>query len=185
MATTAKRLTYDDLESIPQEREGDRHEIINGELVVTPSPVPRHQIVLTNLIFRLQSHIEAEELGMLLPAPTDIRLSSGNVLIPDLSFTLKRREDIIGLKAVEGPPDLVIEILSPGTRRRDLTTKRALYVGFGVSEYWLVDPEARTVTVLVLAGDRYETLPIGKDNRIQSRILPGLALDLPAVFKGL
>jgi Uma2 family endonuclease len=185
MATTAKRLTYDDLEAIPQEREGDRHEIINGELVVTPSPVPRHQIVFHNLILRLGIHIETEDLGMLLPAATDIRLTSGDVLIPDLSFILKHRLDIIGSKAIEGPPDLVVEILSPGTRRRDLTTKRALYAGFGVSEYWLVDPEARTVTVLALVGDHYEPIPIGKENLIQSRVLPGLTLDLQAVFKGL
>ena len=185
MATSVKRWTYDDLEAIPQEREGDRHELIDGELVVTPSPTPRHQVVLKNLIYRLESHIDAEELGMLLPAATDIRLTSRTVLIPDLCFILKDRMGIVGAKAIEGPPDLVVEILSPGTRERDLTTKRALYAGFGVHEYWLVDPEARTITVLALAGDDYESVPIGEDDLIRSRVLPGLTLDLPAVFKGL
>lgn len=185
MATTSTRLTYDDLEAIPQEREGDRHELIYGELIVTPSPMPRHQVVLKNLIYRLESHIDAEELGMLLPAATDIRLASGTVLIPDLCFILKHRLEIMGPKAVVGPPDLVVEILSPGTRRRDLTVKRALYAEFGVPEYWVVDPEARTVTVLSLAGDRYESIPVGEDGMVRSQVLPGLTLGLPAVFKGL
>ena len=185
MAITSRNLTYDDLDTIPQEREGDRHELIDGELVVTPSPIPRHQIVLTNLVYRLESHNDAEDLGVLLPAATDIRLAPGTVLIPDLCFILKHRLDVIGPKAVLGPPDLVVEILSPGTRRRDLTVKRALYAVFGVPEYWVVDPEERTVTVLALTGDRYESVPVGEDGMIRSRVLPGLTVGLPAVFKGL
>jgi Uma2 family endonuclease len=123
--------------------------------------------------------------GELLPAATDMRLSPGTVLIPDLSFILTHRLDIIGPRAIEGPPDIVVEILSPGTRRRDSTTKRALYARFGVREYWVVDPEARSVTTLALAGDQYETIPIKQADMVHSRVLPRLALSLQAVFKGL
>jgi len=106
-------------------------------------------------------------------------------LIPDLCFILKHRLDVIGPKAIAGTPDLVVEILSPGTRRRDLSVKRALYAEFRVPEYWVVDPEERTVTVLALAGDRYESVPIEEDGMIRSRVLSGLTLGLPAVFKSL
>jgi Uma2 family endonuclease len=184
MSTTIHRLTYDDLATIPKEREGDRHEIIDGELVVTPSPAPKHQIISTNLILRLGQHIEMHDLGTLLHAPTDIRFTPGNVLIPDLCFVSRDRAHIIGARAVDAPPDLVVEILSPGTRRRDLAVKRDLYARFGVQEYWIVDPDARSVTVFALAGDRYEAIPVDEEGTIRSRILPALALNLTAVFKG-
>jgi Uma2 family endonuclease len=185
MVTLGRRFTYDDLESIPQERAGDRHEIIAGELVVTPSPVPRHQIVSINLTRILDQFVFARELGTLLYAPIDIRFSADNVLIPDIVFIAQARDDIIGEKVIEGPPDLVVEILSPGTRQRDLKTKRALYARFGVAEYWLVDPEVRTVTMLNLVDDSYETIPSAENGTIHSHVLPGLAVDPSAVFRGL
>jgi Uma2 family endonuclease len=184
MSTTARGLTYADLETIPQEREGDRHELIDGELIVTPSPMPRHQIIVKNLTYRLEQHIDAGDLGTLIPAPIDVWLSPHDLLVPDLIFISRQRQQLIGAKAVRAAPDLVIEILSPGTRRRDLTSKRALYARFGVQEYWIVDPEARTVTVLTLTDKGYETVPAGKEGAIQSRVFPNLALTPEAVFKG-
>ena len=178
------RLTYDDLESIPEEHPGDRHEIINGELVVTPSPAPMHQIVSRALFRLLDRHVAAGDLGEVLFAPVDIRLTPDNVLIPDIIYIARDRLHVIGSKTVDAPPDLVVEIFSPGTRRRDLDTKRALYARFGVQEYWIVDPDAETVTVLVLAGDRYESVPPGDDGTIASRVLPGLTLALTDVFAG-
>ncbi len=182
MATTATRLTYDDLESIPQDREGDRHELINGELIVTPAPIPIHQIISTNIEYAILQHVWDSDLGMMLHAPIDIRLTPDNVLSPDVIFITRDREHIVGPKAVDAPPALVVEILSPGTRRRDLTVKRELYARFGVREYWIVDPKARSVTVLALSGDTYMQIPSGEDGAIQSRVLPGLTLTLAAVF---
>ncbi len=179
------RLTYDDLESIPVERPGDRHEIISGELVVTPSPAPMHQIVSRALFRLLDRHVSAGELGEVLYAPVDIRLTPENVLIPDIIFIARGRLHVIGSNTIDAPPDLIVEILSPGTRRRDLTTKRDLYARFGVQEYWIVDPDARTVTVLALTGDRYEQVPLTDEGIIQSRILAGLALAPAAIFVGI
>jgi Uma2 family endonuclease len=179
------RLTYDDLESIPEEHPGDRHEIVNGELVVTPSPAPMHQIVSRALFRLLDRHVTAGDLGEVLFAPVDIRLTPDNVLIPDIIYIAGDRLHVIGSKTVDAPPDLVVEILSPGTRRRDLDTKRALYARFGVQEYWIVDPDAKTVTFLVLAGDRYESVPPGDYGAIESRVLPGLTLALTDVFAGI
>ena len=184
MAITTRNLTYDDLEAIPQEREGDRHEIIDGELVVTPSPIPHHQDVSGNIFFALQQVVRAQKLGKVYSAPIDIRFTPDNVLIPDIIFIAQDRLHLIGPRAVDAPPDLVVEILSLGTHRRDLTVKRDLYAQFGVHEYWVVDPEARTVSVLSLTGDRYEPVPPGDDGAIASRVLPGLTLALNAVFAG-
>jgi Uma2 family endonuclease len=182
MATTARKLTYHDLETIPEERPGDRHEVIAGELVVTPSPTPAHQIASGNIAYPLEHHVREHDLGLVLYAPVDVRLTPDNVLIPDILFIARDRLHIIGEKTIDGAPDLVVEILSPGTRQRDLTVKRALYARFGVQEYWIVDPEAKTVTVLTLKDDRYESLPIADDGRIASRVLPGLRLTTDQVF---
>ncbi|MFN8592301.1 MAG: Uma2 family endonuclease [Thermomicrobiales bacterium] len=184
MVTTAKRLTYDDLEDIPQEREGDRHEIIGGELIVTPAPIPAHQIISSNIIYALNHFVRGAKLGIVLPAPIDIRLTPDNVLIPDIVFVASDRSHVIGPRAIDAPPDLVVEILSPGTRQRDLTVKRALYARFGVREYWIVDPQARTVAVLALVDDRYDAIPATSAGALQSRVLPGLALTLDEVFEG-
>jgi Uma2 family endonuclease len=182
MATTFKRLTYDDLESIPQEREGDRHELIDGELIVTPSPITAHQIISGNIEYALERVVRERGLGQVLGAPTDVRLTPENVLVPDISFVSLDRRHIIGPKAIDAAPDLVIEILSPGTRRRDVEIKRDLYARFGVQEYWIVDPKSRTVSVLTLASDHYEPIPIGANHAIQSLILPDLVLTLDEVF---
>jgi Uma2 family endonuclease len=181
---TATRLTYDDLEAIPQERPGDRHELIDGELVVTPSPIPKHQIVSGNIEYALQSHVRENDLGQMLHAPTDVRLTPDNVLIPDIMFISRDRLHVIGPKTIDAPPDLVVEILSPGTCRRDLATKRTLYARFGVQEYWIVDPETRSVTVLALTAHRYEEIPADADGTIRSGVLPDLSLAPEAVSKG-
>lgn len=183
MATTIKRLTYDDLESIPQEREGDRHEIIDGELIVTPAPAPPHQFASRNVFRRLDRHVSRARLGEVLFAPVDIRLTPDIVLIPDIIFIAKDRLHIVGPKTVDAAPDLVVEILSPGTRQRDLTVKRDLYARFGVREYWIVDPDRRTVEVLELVGDAYRLVPLLEGSVIQSRVLPELRLTLEMVFE--
>ncbi len=183
MAISTGKLTYDDLESIPQEREGDRHEIIDGELVVTPSPAPVHQIISRSLFRRLDQHVIAGELGEVLYAPIDIRLTPDNVLILEIMFIARDRTHVVGTKAVDAPPDVVVEILSPGTRRRDLTVKRDLYARFGVREYWIADPAAGTVEVLERIGNSFTPVPLLDEGMIQSRVLPELRLTLEMVFE--
>lgn len=181
MATTFK-LTYDDLELIPIEREGDRHELIDGELFVTPVPVTKHQTISFNLTLALGLFVRGESRGEVRVAPSGVRLHPDTLVIPDLCFVAQDRLRIIGEKTIDGPPDLVVEILSPGTRRRDLTIKRALYARFGVQEYWIVDPDARKVLVLALVESEYEPVPVGDDGAIASRVLPDLVLTLDEVF---
>jgi Uma2 family endonuclease len=185
MAITVKRLTVDDLDAMPEEHEGDRHELIDGELVVSPPPGLRHQTVSSNVVFALELHVRATNAGRVSTAPTGIQLAPDNVLIPDACFVAADRVPATASKYLSEPPDLVVEILSPRTRRRDQGAKRELYARFGVREYWIVDPTARRITILSLAGNRYASLPLSADGAIQSRVLPGLRLHLEEVFAGI
>ncbi len=185
MATTAKRLTFEDLEMIPEDHDGDRHELLDGELVVSPPPGMDHQSISSNLVYALERFVREQGLGRVYAAPTGIRFTPDNLLIPDIMFITRDRLHIRGSNVVDAPPDLVVEILSPGTRRRDLTTKRDLYARFGVQEYWIVDPEARTVEVLERLGTSFRRVPPLKEGVIQSRVLPSLRLSLETVFEGI
>lgn len=181
MATTATRLTVDDLELLPQEREGDRHEIIDGELSVTPSPVPRHQTVVLELAAALRAHVRALGLGRVFVAPIDVRLDDTNVVVPDVVVVRADRLGIVGPTRIEGAPDLLVEILSPSTRGRDLGAKRALYARFGVAEYWVVDPAARSVAVFVRDGEAYRRFPA--DSAVaRSEVVAGFAIPLAELF---
>jgi Uma2 family endonuclease len=183
MATTTRRLTYDDLRFIPQEREGDRQELIDGELIVTPAPIPRHQDVSDNLVFVLNLHVRAQNLGKMYAAPIDVRLTPDTVLSPDIIFIFRDRLHIVGPRTVDAAPDLVVEILSPRTRQRDLRVKRDLYARFGVQEYWIADPDARSLSILTLQRDRFEPAAVGEDGRLASRFFPDLKLDLDQIFE--
>lgn len=182
MAITLRRLTVDDLEAIPEEHEGDRQELIDGELIVSPPPGLRHQTVSSNIVFALEQHARTTNAGWVYAAPTGIRFASDNLLIPDAWFIAADRVPAIEQNTMDAPPDLVVEILSPGTHQRDQCVKRELYERFQVQEYWIVDPVRRTVTVLTLADERFEVVPPKADGSIQSRVLPGLVLSLEIVF---
>jgi Uma2 family endonuclease len=177
-------LTYDDLDFIPQERLGDRHELFDGELVVTPSPIPAHQIVSANAFALLRGAVRPIGLGLVLAAPIDVRLAPSVVMIPDLIFIAQERLGIVGPKAIEGPPDLVVEILSPSTRRRDQGRKREIYARFGVPEYWLLGPGTRSMTALGLRDGVYQPLP-EEDGIIRSTVVPGLAVLVSELFEGI
>ena len=184
MSTTIDRLTYDDLETLSREHNGDRLEIIDGELIVTPSPSWSHQIISANVFRALDRHVYEENLGRVVYAPLDVRFTPDNVLIPDIIFIARDRLHIAGPQTVDAPPDIVIEILSPGTRRRDLVEKRDLYAQFGVREYWVVDPANRAIIVYERVGRMYQPVPVTERGGIQSRVLPELELTVEAVFEG-
>lgn len=184
MATAVRLLTYDDLDQIPQDREGDRHEIIDGVLVVTPSPIPLHQNASGDLFFRFESFVRPRRLGRVFAAPIDVVFAPRQVAVPDLVFVARDRLHIIGPKAIDGAPDLIVEILSPSTRGRDRGEKMALYARFGVREYWLVDPVARSIDLHVLRGDHYELLP-NEGGVVRSTVLAGLTVDVVEFFAAL
>jgi Uma2 family endonuclease len=137
----------------------------------------------------LDAHVERHRLGEVLYAPFDIKLSAYTVLVPDLVyFTAARFADVVNEKHAVAAPDLVVEILSPGTRRRDLGRKRAVYDRDGAREYWIVDPEARSITVLrrprSAAGLTDVTVhALASDDVLESPLFPGLKLRLRDVFR--
>jgi Uma2 family endonuclease len=185
MATTVRRLTWDDLVLIREERAGDRQELIDGKLVVTPACTPPHQITLGDVTRPLMDFVEQNDRGSVFPVPAGVRFSPENVLIPDALFVARHRLHVIGPEAIDAAPDLIVEVLAPETRQRDLTTKRALYARFGVQEYWIINPEERMIDVLVLAGDSYESIPADEGGAIRSRVLPGLVLTPGIAFEGI
>lgn len=151
-----------------------RCELLWGHLVVTPAPVSRHQVVLLALARRLYEF--ALERGHLaLFAPMDVTLFDHTVLQPDLLVVHRERREIVD-RWVDGAPDLVVEVLSPSTGRRDRVLRLALYARAGVFEYWIVDPETQTIELLVLEDGAYR-VAIDDGDRYRSRRFPGLELE--------
>ncbi|HEY7557137.1 MAG TPA: Uma2 family endonuclease [Candidatus Binatia bacterium] len=146
-------LTYEDYVLLPNDR--NRHEILEGELTVTPAPSTKHQTASGNLFVVLAHYIKERDLGKLFHAPIDLILESTSVLQPDLLFVSKTRQSIITERAVEGAPDLVIEILSPATSRTDRITKAQIYARHRVPAYWIVDPELEALEIYLLDADGY------------------------------
>ena len=174
------RYTYDDYARLPDDR---RYEVIDGELYLTPAPTPYHQIVKGRIERLLQDHVEEAKLGMVLDAPCDVVLSQFDVLQPDIFFISTGRLAVIGEKYISDAPDLVVEVLSPGTRKRDRFIKSKRYARFGVREMWIADPQKKTIEVFVNAegGFRREALHAG-DEVLRSPLLPGLEVPLARVF---
>ena len=176
------KLTVHDYMSIP---EGDdkRYELIDGELILAPSPVPQHQIISGNLFDILNSFVRSQELGLLMYAPMDVVLSEHDVFQPDILFISNNRRDIIGDRNIQGAPDLVIEILSPETEDRDRGIKRDQYLRFGVREYWIIDPQERTVEVLRAGDTQFETVRVYPEGTTAtSPILEGIRVEVDRLF---
>ena len=142
---STRKLTYDDYLQFPDDLL--RHEIIDGEHYVTPSPMTRHQRISGRLFHLLQAHLENHPGGEVFFAPLDVLLSRFDIVVPDLVYISHERARFLTEKNLQGPPDLAVEILSPATKARDQHLKRDLYERVGVREYWLVDPKRNEVTL--------------------------------------
>ena len=183
MVTTkpTTQLTYEDYLETPDD---ERWELLNGELHMAPSPSMPHQIINTRLGSRLLAFVENRDLGKVITAPADVALSETNVVQPDLFFVSREREQIITHANIQGAPDLAVEIRSPSTDERDRTVKRKLYAQHGVKEYWLVDPDAMTVTVLVLSEGAFEEAGVyHKGQILTSPTLKGFSVNLDDIFR--
>lgn len=174
------RFTYQDYLKFPDD--GKRYQIIEGELYMTPAPVPYHQRISRNLGFILWDFVRKRNLGEVFYAPCDIVFSEEDVVQPDIFFASKEREHIIGEKNIQGAPDLMVEILSPRTDELDRKLKVKLYEKFGVKEYWLVDPEKKEVEILSLTQGGYSSFGVFKES-LSSPLLKGLKLNLQEVFQ--
>jgi Uma2 family endonuclease len=178
------RLTYADYRQLPED--GRRYEILEGRLEVSPSATLVHQTVVARLMALLLPWILERDLGRLLTAPLDVILSNDTIVQPDLLFVSRERLKAIAGRWIHGCPDLVIEVLSQSTSSRDLGAKRQIYARFGVQEYWIVDPEARSITLLALDGSAYRELGSGTGDRcLRSSILAGFQIVPAQVFQDL
>jgi Uma2 family endonuclease len=187
VAVDQRRWTYRDLVAVPEDCL--RHELLDGEHVVTPSPGTAHQMVLRELFRRLDAHVVAHRLGEVLFAPYDIKLSLFTVVVPDLVyFTADRFARVVNERCATAAPNLVVEVLSPGTRRRDRGRKRAIYEREGVAEYWVVDPIATQVTVLRRRSKEVGFSDVTTFERLrvdvlESPLFRGLRIPLAHVFR--
>ena len=183
-APAGVKLTYDDYVLFPED--GQRHELIDGEHYVTPTPKIPHQAIAGNLYWLIRSYLEEHPIGHAYSAPLDVIFSKYDVVEPDLMYLSKERAAEVARDWIHGPPELVIEIASPSTRKRDETIKRRLYERWGVSEYWVVDPEVERVRIYRRAGQsfaRAEELASEANEALTTPLLPGLVMPLVAIFK--
>lgn len=181
MSIVTHSRTYDDLLR-ERERRDERLELIEGEIVVTPSPVPMHALVAHRLAVLLDRAIVETGLGLVLEAPLDVFLDDQNVPQPDLIVLLRDRLDLFGARKIESAPSLAIEIISPSAANRDRVTKRDLYARHGVPEYWIVDVDGALVTILSeIQDDRYQSEQTATDVAVSATI-PTVSVDLTTLF---
>ena len=174
---TATKLTYEDYLLLPND--GRRHEIIDGEHFVSPSPNTEHQRISKRLTAALLRCEEAG-LGEVFYAPYDVVLSIFDVVQPDVLFITPARAYILNDKHAEGAPDLVIEILSESNRQYDEQVKYKTYERLGVLEYWIVDPDGHSVKVFRRTNDRFTAIPV--TDTLTTPLLPGFALRVESLF---
>ncbi len=168
--------TYEEYARLPQpsEARGTRFEVIDGELYETPGPSRRHQGIVADLVTLLNVFVRSNSLGRVLVSPFDVLFAEGDYVEPDILFVRSDREDILTERGAEGPPDLLVEVLSPSTAARDLGIKLDRYRLFGVAEYWVIDPDERTVLVWRLAEGVSEPLVLGLADTLRWQPVAGV-----------
>lgn len=185
----AKVLTYEAYLAMPEMKQ--RYEILDGELIMSPSPLPLHQWIAANVFRLLDAYVRGHQLGVVLFAPLDVVIHQTPLRTrqPDLLFLSAARSGIVGAEQLQGvpllahAPDLAIEILSPANTRRELDDKLRDYQSIGVRECWIISPEAHTVEVVRLSTQAVEPLNIfGRGMTVQSEVLVGCNLDVEAIF---
>ena len=174
--------SYEDLRALPDD--GKRYEIIEGELFELTGPNLFHATAVSNLVVLLLPFVQALG-GRLYPAVFDLFLPGAEPVEPDIAILLPSNPARKTVRGIEGPPDIVIEVLSPSNRTHDLLTKRAIYQRGGVREYWIADPEGRTLEVVSFVGGTYRSRTLVGDDVVASDVLPGVAFPASAVFAGM
>jgi Uma2 family endonuclease len=173
--------TYEDYCAIPED--GRRYEVIEGELYVAPSPTPAHQRASTRLTSFLVIHVLENDLGEVFAAPLDVVLSVSSIVQPDILFISKARLSIITGRNIAEAPDLVVEILSPGTQRYDRNVKQQTYAAYGVRWLWLLDPLRRTIEGYELREGAYVlTQQRSGDETFSPSLFPGLTINLALLW---
>ena len=181
MSQSATKMTYEQYCLLPAD--GKQYEVIDGELFMTPAPRPRHQKIVLRLAEELSRFVRDNTLGEVFISPIDVLLEPHTIVQPDVLFIQAARLSIVGDDAIEGAPDLVVEVLSPSTFYKDLRKKMTAYSQFGVQEYWIVDPETETVEVYARREEKLQIVrKFSRIESVESALLPGLRLAVKEVF---
>ena len=177
----SSKVTYEDYVTLPDD--GRRYEILDGELAVSPSPSSAHQRVSENLGGLLYTWVKTHRLGRIWRAPLDLILADTVVVQPDIMYVSPERASIVTDRGIEGAPDLVVEILSRSTGRRDRGAKKRIYARHGVGRYWLVDPEACTLEIFALREGKHEQVAAHAGNMVVAvDVPPGLEFRLAELW---
>ncbi|GEA17590.1 Uma2 family endonuclease [Moorella sp. E306M] len=172
--------TYEDYARLP---EGTPFQLIGGKLIMTPAPDTYHQIILMRLIEKLLFFLAGKDLGILFTAPVDVFLEEKETYQPDIIFIAKDRMHIIETTKIKGAPDLVIEILSPSTGYYDLKKKARVYARCGVKEYWIVDPEDKSIEVFQQKEGNFVLVHhVEETGQAKSILLKGFAVEVKEIF---
>ena len=175
-------LTYEDYRKTPDDQ---RYELLDGELVVLPTPNIAHQVTLGDLLCELYDFLKEKKTGEAFMRVAVV-LSNTNVVEPDITFVSSSRMKIVGVDDVQGAPDLVVEVISPSDPARDLVRKRDIYARHGVAEYWIADPNEQSIRVMALEGDAYRLVgEYGTGDTLISPTLKDISVDVGEVFGGL
>jgi Uma2 family endonuclease len=176
---TSTKLTYEDYCLLPDD--GRRHEIIDGEHYVNPSPNIQHQRISRKIAFAMTAYVEPRNLGEVFFAPCDVVLSNFDIVEPDIIYVRAAHQHIITEANIKGAPDLVVEILSPSNRKYDEAVKLKLYDAMGIAEYWIVDPDGETVKIYRRGSTGFALAPTGDD--LTTPLIPGFSLALRDIFE--
>ncbi|MBC7812055.1 MAG: Uma2 family endonuclease [Burkholderiales bacterium] len=177
MVQERTRMTADEFFQLPETTQPT--ELIDGELIVSPAPILQHQLLVANFHLLLARLIPN---GLIFLSPTDVYFDETNVPQPDISWVAENSLCVLAGKRLEGPPDLILEIFSPGTAKRDKQDKFKLYEKHGVREYWMVDPIQQYLEAWVLVDGRYSLLGVyGADDIFDSPVL-GKVVSLNSIF---
>lgn len=180
MATRGTRFLASDIWDAPDN--GKKYEVINGDLYVSPSPAWKHQLQLSNLFEFVKVWVRLHRLGYVVTAPTGVVLDDENGLEPDLIYLSHAREHFITARGVEGPPDLVVEVLSPSTEARDRGLKLHWYAASGVPHYWILDTNGPTIEERVLGENSYQLVGMfGTGTVFRPTVFPGLEIPLDEI----
>jgi Uma2 family endonuclease len=175
-------LTVENYKLLPET--GPRYQLIQGDLYMAPAPNRFHQEISRNLQFELHSYLKRNPIGKIFDAPFDVYLDEINVFQPDILIVLNERLGILTEEGAEGPPELVVEILAPKTRRLDLVNKKLEYARAGVKELWIIDPEPRSLTIHQLTSDGVEKIrQLGEEDNLSTDLLPGFNVALETIFE--
>lgn len=180
---TPKLLTYEDYAKLTPPDSGN-YELHNGKIIFMPTPIPKHQLISSELHILLGSYIKARKLGKLIAAPMDTVFAPHDTLQPDLLFISKDRLDIIGEKKIEGVPDFIVEIHSPSNSQKEMSYKKFVYETTGVKEYWVIYPKRKVIKQF--QNDDFEFIlrkEVTESGILSSFVIDGFSFDISDIFE--